>query len=333
MAAKSLIQQGIKTGVVTNDQGSKLVDDRLFRSLNIPSRQVANGCFCCHYHQLSNSLASLTTTSGTAVIFAESVGSCTDIVATVVKPLQKFWPDAQVTVSVFADVRLLQMLLDGGSTAFDDEVHYIYLKQLEEAGIIVVNKVDLVDEETLVAIKNRMWQTYGSKILLYQDSYDAASIQQWLQVLDEYAGTASLRSLNINYDMYARGEAKLAWVDQVVEIFSLNYHALQLTEKLINTIYQDVLSAGFPIGHLKFMVNDTIKISFTSAGAPLAALEIKPAPSVAILMNMRVQAAPEMLTQLVAGAIASVASEPGCRIIVSSQSAFQPGYPQPVFRM
>ena len=82
-AARSLIEQGIKTGVVTNDQGTKLVDGGLFKSLDIPNREVVNGCFCCNYNDLDASITSLVEASGTEVVFAESVGSCTDIVATV----------------------------------------------------------------------------------------------------------------------------------------------------------------------------------------------------------------------------------------------------------
>jgi len=332
-AAQQLIRQGIKTGVVTNDQGSKLVDGKLFQSLDIPNREVINGCFCCNYQDLDAGIMSLATDSGTTVIFAESVGSCTDIVATVAKPLLQFHPEAQVTVSVFADVRLLQMMFTEGASPFDEDVRYIYLKQLEEAGIIVINKVDLINAEALAAVKDTMQHQYSAKKILYQDSRNTNSVRQWLETLDSYHDAGTLQSLNINYDIYAVGEAKLAWVDQVVEIFSLEYHALQYAQKLVYKIYGDVLANGFAIGHLKFLINDSIKLSFTSEKEPAVSLEIKPAATALVLINMRVQAAPGMLAELVAHAIAEIESEPGCRIIVNSLSAFQPGYPRPVYRM
>jgi G3E family GTPase len=159
-AAKALLQQGIHTGVITNDQGIKLVDSEFFKSTDIPSRQVTGGCFCCNYAALDSSIQSLVAANKTAVIFAESVGSCTDIVATVLKPLLQFYPTAQVTISVFADVRLLQLMLNKETNLFDETVNYIYLKQLEEAGIIVVNKTDLIDKTTLAEIKVLMKQQY-----------------------------------------------------------------------------------------------------------------------------------------------------------------------------
>jgi G3E family GTPase len=332
-AARSLIQQGIKTGIVTNDQGTKLVDGGLFKSLEIPNREVVNGCFCCNYNELDASITSLIENNGTEVVFAESVGSCTDIVATVLKPMLQFRPAAQVTVSIFADVRLLQMILKDGASSFDSAVRYIYLKQLEEAGIIVINKIDLISKEQLLTIKDIMQKKYGSKILLYQNSLDADNVQQWLNVLDDYTSAAALQSLNIDYDVYATGEAKLAWVDQVIEIFSSDNNAMQLAQDLVNKMYKEVCEQQYPIGHLKFLINSQIKVSFTSAMEPLVAIKHAPAASATLLINMRVQAAPEILTQLVADAITEITLQSGCTIIVNSQSAFQPGYPRPAYRM
>ena len=92
-ASSALLREGIKTAVITNDQGTTLVDGDFFKSLEIPSRQGVNGCFCCNYNDLEANIQSLIETNEPEIIFAESVGSCTDIVATVLKPLLHFRPD------------------------------------------------------------------------------------------------------------------------------------------------------------------------------------------------------------------------------------------------
>ena len=111
-ACSELIKQQKKVGVITNDQGIRLVDGELFEHLNIPNRQVVNGCFCCNYDDLDESIQSLISTNNPDIIFAESVGSCTDLVATVMKPLLQYHPESKVTISTFADARLLQILLN-----------------------------------------------------------------------------------------------------------------------------------------------------------------------------------------------------------------------------
>ena len=109
-ACKVLQSENKTVGVITNDQGIMLVDTGYFESNCIPNRQVVNGCFCCNYNALDENIESLIVTNDPDVIFAESVGSCTDIVATVMKPLLKFKTDIGVTVSTFADIRLLPVL-------------------------------------------------------------------------------------------------------------------------------------------------------------------------------------------------------------------------------
>jgi hypothetical protein len=234
---------------------------------------VVNGCFCCNYNDFDDRIQSLIETNNTEVIFAESVGSCTDIVATVLKPLLRLRPDAQTTVSTFTDARLLRMILTGTSNSFDESVNYIYGKQLEEAGMIIVNKIDLVIVEELKEIKQLMDEKYGDRILLYQNSLDEDNIYTWLLTLDEYHADI-MKSLKIDYDVYAKGEAKLAWFDQELEVYAPESDTLTVIEDLINRVYKKVTEKQFAIGHLKFLVNGTKKISFTSGTDPSASLSI-----------------------------------------------------------
>jgi G3E family GTPase len=146
-ACTELLKNGIRVGVITNDQGMQLVDTGFIRNADIPVLEVPNGCFCCNYNQLERSIQSLQDTTRPAVIFAESVGSCTDLVATVLKPMLQFRPDIKVVISVFTDVRILPVMVKG-SRLFAD-VNYIYKKQVEEADVIIVNKTDLITSEHL----------------------------------------------------------------------------------------------------------------------------------------------------------------------------------------
>jgi G3E family GTPase len=332
-AAKALLQQGVKTGVITNDQGIKLVDGFFFQHLDIPNRQVVNGCFCCNYNALDTCIQSLIETNSTEIIFAESVGSCTDIVATVLKPLLRSHPMTQVTVSVFADVRLLQMMIKDGKQVFDETVHYIYLKQLEEAGIIVINKIDLIDEAQLSEIKRWMQEKYTGKILLYQDSLNEKDVQHWLRTLDHDQFAGSLQSLHIDYDKYAAGEASLAWLDEELEIFSAENNAFQHVQDLMNNILKKINEKNLPIAHLKFLVNHQTKISFTSNTQANTSIKMQAAASATLLINLRVQAEPGIMVALIANAIEEIEMQCGCKIIVNSQSAFQPAYPRPTYRI
>ncbi len=88
-ACKALAVRKMTAGVITNDQGKYLVDTAFFDLQKIPAVQVARGCFCCNYDDLITRIDQLVRAVQPDVIFAEAVGSCADMVATVIKPLQE----------------------------------------------------------------------------------------------------------------------------------------------------------------------------------------------------------------------------------------------------
>jgi len=77
-AARALVDEGLKVGIVTNDQGRYLVDTAFFQRAAFPTVEVTGGCFCCNYQDLESQLQQLQERAQPDVIFAESVGSCAD---------------------------------------------------------------------------------------------------------------------------------------------------------------------------------------------------------------------------------------------------------------
>ncbi len=107
------------------------------------------------------------------MIFAESVGSCVDIIATVVKPLlamrrPDLGPPASFTV--FTDVRLLRRRLLGLPMPFVDNVVYVFDKQIEEAGLLVVNEQDLLPAGIVPELLDLVKDRFPGKRVRFQDS-------------------------------------------------------------------------------------------------------------------------------------------------------------------
>ena len=85
-AARVLERQGLRAAAILNDQGDDLVDTRIAREHGLAADQVAGGCFCCRFSDLLEAAERLEAYEPD-VIFAEAVGSCTDLAATVLRPL------------------------------------------------------------------------------------------------------------------------------------------------------------------------------------------------------------------------------------------------------
>ncbi len=333
-ACRYLLQQEIRVAVVTNDQGIHLVDNDFFTALSIPAEQVVNGCFCCRFADLENRILSLSAQYQPQVIFAESVGSCTDLIATVYKPFQQYHPDYTVTISVFADIRLLHLLLSNASV-FDEEVRYIYFKQLEEASLIVVSKTDLLSGEEMNEATQLINKKYADKILLYQDSFNESQMQTWLAMLQKNTGIREQPSLAIDYNTYGKGEALMGWLDQELEITSQVTGASQYAIELVQLMSQTIRQQNLPVGHLKFLLNQQTKISYTTIAEnewPLLADE-PDSNKASLLINARVQTDPELLQEMVQSAISFIQQKYNCTIQTLHQQAFKPGFPRPTYRM
>src|SRR6266850_6994708 len=134
--AQRLTDQGLRVGLITNDQGSELVDTAMLRSKGFATEEIPGGCFCCRFNSLVDAANRLTEASRPDVFIAEPVGSCTDLVATVTYPLRRIYGNSFsiAPLSILVDpVRASRIFgLEEGGT-FSAKVLYIYRKQIEEA--------------------------------------------------------------------------------------------------------------------------------------------------------------------------------------------------------
>ena len=143
--SKLLIDKGFTASIITNDQGRFQVDSHFVKSLQIANAEVSGGCFCCNYNQLDEQIELLRNEVKPDLIFAESVGSCTDLVATVLKPLLNF-KSAEIeklTFTTFVDARLLLTFFRGNELPFE-----VYFKSLAKFGKVYV-AIELFNADSL----------------------------------------------------------------------------------------------------------------------------------------------------------------------------------------
>src|SRR5438128_7573262 len=146
--ARFYMNRGQRVGLVTNDQAQDLVDTNSLRAQGFPVEEVAGACFCCRFDDLVGKVGSLQANERPDVILAEPVGSCTDLVATVVQPLRDLYAErfeiAPYPV-LFKPSHGLKILRGETGGGFSPKAAYIFRKQLEEADAIVINRLDELD--------------------------------------------------------------------------------------------------------------------------------------------------------------------------------------------
>ncbi|RJQ39294.1 MAG: hypothetical protein C4545_10720 [Anaerolineaceae bacterium] len=265
-AAKILVQQKKRVGIITNDQGKHLVDTAFFRAQDFPALEVTGGCFCCNFNDLGDQIEKIAKDYNPDVIFAESVGSCADIVATVVKPLREIRSDLGEAASytVFTDVRLLERYLLGEEMPFSEDVTYIFAKQIEEASILIINKIDLLDAQRVSRVVEMAAGRYPQAVIRQQNSLDEKEVRQWVDFIETKEMLPNLPSLEIDYDRYARGEQNMAWIDSHYILEIDDAVKRDILAEIIIDISQAVDHERRIAGHLKFHVQSdkkNVKIS------------------------------------------------------------------------
>jgi len=106
---------------------------------------------------------------------------------------------------------------------------------------------------------------------------------------------------------------------------------------LIADMVEKIKSAGYTIGHLKFLLSNDEwqqKISYTTNYRKEQTIAtVHNCKHIDLLINVRVQASPAQLQSLITNTIHEAMMQTGCRIVKHKSSAFQPGYPKPVHRI
>jgi hypothetical protein len=323
-AAKLLQGRGVKAAALFNDQGDELVDTRLAEASGLDASQVAGGCFCCRLSDLVHAADELRARMP-EVIFAEAVGSCTDISATVLQPLKldharKF---RVAPYTVLVDPERVGRWMD---PSLDEDLAFLFRKQIEEADLVCFSKSDrFPDFPPLAGVPPR-----------YLSSQTGEGIAAWLDDILGGRFPVGRKILEIDYERYARAEAALAWLNCAAVLKpAVPLSPASLVESLLTNIGASLASEGLEIAHLKVIDESPtgwVKASIVpSGGGPQlqGALDASPTSAHNLLLNVRATGMPEALQRIVESQLKSVPGE----IKIRSMQCFSPSPPKPEKRL
>jgi G3E family GTPase len=343
--ARHLSDQGLKVGLITNDQAGGLVDTKLLRGQGYATEEIAGGCFCCRFNTLVDAASKLTTSTKPDVFIAEPVGSCTDLVATVTYPLRRMYGDAFTIapLSVLVDpVRARRVFgLDDGGT-FSSKVAYIFKKQLEEADIIVISKSDLLDDTQREELRAVLTKEFPLAKVVTASPRQQTGLDELFASLmtDEQARR---NPMAVDYEVYADGEALLGWLNATVTLKSDDeFEANDFLKNLATNVQGRLQVAGAEIAHFKmtFSPDDGIAGELASINlvrsdyvAELGMELDEPTTGGQLIINLRAEADPASLMEAVKAALDQVKTGFfGLQATLDHEEHFRPGKPTPTHR-
>jgi CobW/HypB/UreG family nucleotide-binding protein len=323
-AGARLRAMGRRVGVILNDQGGELVDTRLAEAAGFATEEITGGCFCCRFSALVEAAERMTAREAPEVILAEPVGSCTDLSATILQPIKRFYGERfrLAPFTVLVDPGRVTELLRPDA---DPLVSYLFRKQIAEADIVRFSKSDRYGRlPSLEGIDARPLSAHTGE-----------GIGEWLDEVLSDGRAAGARLLEIDYARYAEAEAALGWLNWQIDLRLVTpLTPAAIVGPLVTRLDALLTGAGISIAHLKAFTrsaNGHLKVSICRNGeAPSidGPLDAPPAKRHALTLNLRAAGAPEVLTAAVERAVSEL---PGSARIMHQQS-FRPSPPVPEHR-
>ncbi len=331
--------KGLGVGIITNDQAKNLVDTENLQNEGNVVKEVAGGCFCCKFHDLIETIEGLRSTEAVDVILAEPVGSCTDVVATVIQPLIDAHSETIRVAphSVLIDpVRLVNTLMvDRGGLS--SNVAYIYQKQLEEADILVLNKTDTISQSDLVTLTGYLQKTFPGKKTAAVSGLTGAGFPEWLAMI-ESGDPVGGNITDVDYDVYANGEALLGWLNAVVGLSADNvFVADSLLIDMLSHLKTNLTAISRETAHVKLLLKtgfgNAVANLITNSHDPVVSKGVSmPVTSGVLVINARVEIDPILLKETLREALDSVSKQYGLTVRIFNLESFKPGRPQPTYR-
>ena len=369
--AKHYMRFGLKVGIVTNDQGGGLVDLEYLRANGLETLAVEGGCFCCNFDEFTQKVAEFKRIGGADVVLAEPVGSCTDLVATIFKPLNvdrarslgSFSKSFKLApLSVVVDPKRVKRLMmqeaggdreravdipraggaigdagkNDGLEAFPTEVNYLFDRQLREAAIIAVNKCDLLSQAEAGEIIAFMREKYQGADVLPISAKTGDGLADWIGRFSD-AGFAPGAPMDVDYGAYAKAEASLGWLNMTCGLASeVARDFNKMAAEYMEAVREKLRAANAEIAHLKcFCVarGGHFKASVTGLHEPLDIDAESPAPQDAanLYVNARANIAPPALKEICESALDMAFA--GVSLSGVATECFAPAPPRPTHRI
>ena len=227
------------------------------------------------------------------------------------------------------------ILVGGG---FSPKAEYIFRKQLEEADFLIINRLDELTVEQVNELTTLLQEQFPGRPIVRISARTGAGFDQLCDFLDQ-RGAFGQRVMELDYDVYAEGEAELGWLNSQVVVDAPHEFPLDnLLVDLIDRLRRRFDAVGAETAHLKsiglwegFYGVANLVSSFTPPELSLPSnCQVKQAH---VVVNARVAIDPELLAQMVRDEVAAAAAALTLTHRIETLQSFRPGRPVPTHRI
>jgi G3E family GTPase len=237
-------------------------------------------------------------------------------------------------LSVTADPAHLTDILNGGTAGLHPSAAYIFRKQLEESDIILISKADLLETDDLVLLKEKVKLNFPDADVMTVSAITGEGIEEWLKEVMNRTD-AGQRLAEVDYDIYAEGEAVLGWLNSNIELNGEPTNWDVFARNVLQDLSHQFDKLNASVGHVKLILetgdnymtgnltgkNETLNFRGSAGTSTKARLTL----------NARVEMSPEALEQIVLQTLSANTTE-NLKFKIVALRSLSPGRPNPTFR-
>jgi hypothetical protein len=253
---------------------------------------------------------------------------------------------------------------------FAPEIEYILRKQMEEAEIVLINKVDIFPAEKRQLVKAAVEKQFPKAKICSISARTGEGCKRWFDLVLKSV-PAYKPEVDMDYDKYAHGEELLGWFNGVATVSARDGQRLEpetILKRFAEVSRDELRRDGALIAHFKailgpinhrnlgggkktlsgrtgkpFIMESAGRAANRAGGycvvqiggpnAPMTVLQRKKKAmsNGHLIINLRAQAEPAVLTKAVSAAMNKLSDSVVFKL--EQSSCFKPGKPKPIHRI
>lgn len=251
--------RGRKAAILVNDLGSRdLVDGATTEAAGCCCDQVTGDCICYQTETLVDKLRRFRDSSGADIIFSDIPGCGIGALDHVYHSLARSYPGEFVLcpfTAVADPERLRSIMPEQADLHLPAEMRFLFDAQLKEAELILLNKIDTLDEARRQACLRFLEQTYPQARVLALSARTGEGVAEAVEYLLQAESALPQPDIGYGSQAFMAAEARLCWYDRKFFAKGDPADGNAFIADLCGSVRQKLRAVGRNVPHLKVRIN------------------------------------------------------------------------------
>ncbi len=316
--AEEAPQEAPHAAIIANDLGAKnLVDADYTRTADVAISEITGDCICYVTDDLVDHINRLAR-EGADLVMSDIPGAGVGALDHVYLKLAEEYPgmyDLLPLVCIVDPERLRMILPERASINLPEEMRFLLNAQLGEADLIVLNKVDLLDDEERAADVDFIRTAYPDIPVMCMSARTGEGVEDVVDYVLAHRSAAKHRDLGLDNPDFEAAEAQMCWYNRrffAKERTGADIDFNRVVDDFLEAIRDGLIEARRNVPHLKLFAagedGDFVKASLIGVDYDIEyerRLE-RPYTAMAIIVNARATCESETMGDIVEDALDAI---------------------------